>query len=250
MRITKYLVLVACLVGLCGMVGAQETGDRIALHFQIQPKAGMHQQFETALRAHTQWRKEQNDPWQWYVMQVVTGRDYGDYIIRSNDIGWADLDAYSFRDKGYNHFISTVGPFIESVNSSITATNEAVSHWPEDLMPRLVAVEVFSLKPGKAEQFWEAVAKAHQAFRGRMGAYSWDTVAVGQGAGGSEAVLVLPKMSWSEMKPRNQEMMGYFREAYGEQGAAELVGRFEDSVSGMESMVVAVRPDLSIIGQR
>lgn len=250
MRFTKNLLLVACLIGLFGILGAQEMGERVALHFQIEPKAGMHQQFETALRAHTRWRKEQNDPWQWYVMQVVAGRDYGDYIIRSDEIGWADLDAYSFRDKGYSHFISTVGPFIESINSSITATNQAVSHWPEDLMPRIVAVEVFSLKPGKAEQFWQTVAKAHQAFKGRMGAYAWETVAVGQGAGGSEAVLVLPMKSWSEMKPRNQEMMGYFREAYGEEGTRELMGKFDDCLSGMESMVVAVRRDLSLIRQQ
>ncbi|HSR69839.1 MAG TPA: hypothetical protein VLU25_18065 [Acidobacteriota bacterium] len=247
MKLFKCLTGVLVALTLCAGLAAQGMmGDQVAMHFQITPKAGMHQQFETALKAHANWRKEQGDPWQWYVMQVVTGADHGDYIIRSAEMAWADLDNYEFRDKGTAHFNTTVGPFIESVNSSITAANRAVSNWPEDLIPRLVMVEAFHLKPGKARQFWETVAKAHSAFEGRMGPYEWATTMIGQGAGGGSAVLVLPKQNWAEMKPRNMEMMGYLQEAYGEEGTMELMSQFDECITGVESMVVAVRPDLSI----
>jgi len=248
MRFKRCLVIFFSVFCFLSVAAAQEMGEKIAFHFQITPKAGMHHQLETALKAHAQWRREQKDPWQWYVMQVVTGRDYGDYIVRSDEMDWAAMDAYEFREKGNTHFMTTVGPFMESLNSSITATNHAVSNWPEGTMPKIIMVEAFELKPGKAEQFWKAVAKAHKAFNGRMGAYDWATTMVGEGAG-SHAYLVVPMQSWAEMKPRNMEMMGYLQEAYGQEGASQLMAHFQEAVSGSESLIVAFRPDLSIIQQ-
>ncbi|HSR52767.1 MAG TPA: hypothetical protein VLV83_18240 [Acidobacteriota bacterium] len=248
MKLVKGWIVGIVLVGFCGWMAAQGMGQKVAMHFQVTPKAGMHMQFETALKAHLQWRKEQNDPWQWYIMEIINGTDYGDYIIRTDERPWAEMDNYELRFKGRDHFLSTVGPFIADMQSSLTSTNEALSNWPDDLRPRLILVEVFSLNPGKAEVFWQLVAKASKAFDGRMGHNSWDTVVVGEGAGGGTAILVLPRENWAGLAPRQQEMVGYMTEAYGEEEVGKMMQQFSDCLAGMNSMVVAVRPDLSLMG--
>ena len=54
MKFTKYLVAFLVSGGFFAASTAQDMGGKVALHFEIKPKAGMHMQFETALKAHVQ----------------------------------------------------------------------------------------------------------------------------------------------------------------------------------------------------
>ena len=53
----------------------------------VQPE--MIAQFEEAVKQHMQWRKQNNDPWEWTWYQVVNG-GLGRYLVRSGNHRWVN----------------------------------------------------------------------------------------------------------------------------------------------------------------
>ena len=94
MHKTKTLatLLVALLLGLASQNAWAQQNNLARIYF-IEAKVGMAAGFETALKQHAEWRKEQGDPWSWFVWQVVNGENLGSFVIRSGDHAWGDFDA-------------------------------------------------------------------------------------------------------------------------------------------------------------
>jgi hypothetical protein len=93
----------------------------VAQTYFVSTTSGMGNQFEVAMATHMQWRKDNNDPWEWQAFQVVNGDGLTEYRFRSNGHAWADFDAYSaFQAEATEHFGNVVMPFVESITSRIT----------------------------------------------------------------------------------------------------------------------------------
>ena len=209
---------------------------------------GMIAQFEEAVKQHVQWRKQNNDPWEWTWYQVVNGDGLGGirYLVRSGNHRWADLDVrYAWEDRvgAGRHFASTVGPYIESEDSSIAQLDDALSRPLDDYSAiTLFAVTEFDVRlPG---QFREAITKIGEGLdRGNWErSYQWLMEAYGGGT--TDATLVIPAENWGGLAPPEKPLPVLLAEVYGEQEASDLMQQFATSIRSQTSYTLRVRPDL------
>ena len=211
----------------------------------VQPE--MIAQFEEAVKQHVQWRKQNNDPWEWTWYQVVNG-GRGRYLVRSGNHRWADLDVrYAWDDRvgaGPN-FLATVGPFFESEDSSISQLDGALSRPLDDYSAiTLFAVTEFDVRlPG---QFREAITKIGEGLdRGNWErSYQWLMEAYGGGT--TDATLVIPAENWGGLAPPEKPLPVLLAEVYGEQEASDLMQQLASSIRSQTSYTLRVRPDLSL----
>ena len=236
--------LFLCAVTLPATAQGQTENIAQAYVHTVQPE--MIAQFEEAVKQHGQWRKQNNDPWEWVWYQVVNGDGLGRYMVRSGNHRWGDLDARFAWDDSVGagrHFQATVGPYFESEDSSITQRDGALSRPLDDYSAiTLFAVTEFDVR--LMGQFREAITKIGEGLdRGNWGrAYMWEMVANG---GTTDAVLVIPAENWGELAPPAKPLPMVLAEVYGEHEANELLQQFERSIRSQNSYTHRVRRDLS-----
>jgi len=226
---------------------AQGQTENIAQTYVHTVRTEMIAQFEEAVKRHVQWRKQNNDPWEWVWYQVVNGDGLGRYMVRSGNHRWADLDLrYAWDDRvgAGRHFQATVGAYIESEDSSITQQDGALSRPLDDYSAiTLFAVTDFDVRlPG---QFRDAIARIGEGLdRGNWGRpYLWQ---MGANGGTTDAGLVVPVENWGELAPPAKTLPMVLAEVYGEQEARELLQQFTRSIRSQNSYALRVRRDLSL----
>ena len=238
--------LLLCVVALPAAAQGQTENIRQAYIHTV--PLGMIAQFEEAVKQHVQWRKQNNDPWEWTWYQVVNGDGLGGirYLVRSGNHRWADLDVrYAWEDRvgAGRHFASTVGPYIESEDSSIAQLDDALSRPLDDYSAiTLFAVTEFDVRlPG---QFREAITRIGEGLdRGNWErSYQWLMEAYGGGT--TDATLVIPAENWSGLAPPEKPLPVLLAEVYGEQEASDLMQQFATSIRSQTSYTLRVRPDL------
>ena len=237
--------LFLCAVALPAIAQGQTENIAQAYVHTVQPERIA--QFEEAVKRHVQWRKQNNDTWEWVWYQVVNGDGLGRYMVRSGNHRWADLDVrYAWDDRvgAAAHFLATVGPFVESEDSSISQLDEALSRPPDDLSAiTLFTVTEFDVR--LLGQFREAITKIDEGLdRGNWGrSYLWQMVANG---GTTDATLVVPAENWAALAPPAKSLPMVMAEVYGEQEANELMQQFASSIRSRNSYTLKVRRDLSL----
>lgn len=227
-------------LGLPAALGAQD----MARAYMIDGKPG----FETALEKHMEMRRSAGDPWEWTVLEVVNGEKMGWYVIRSGGHGWTDFDAYEEElDPSVGlHFRAEMSPVIERGHSTISRTDTAHSRYPDDWSEiEFVQVVSFDVKPGHGDELDEAISRYHAAIvdSDLDIRYAWDHNV--NGAGGARTLAIFRK-DWSDFRPRSPGMRRVMTERYGEEEAARIEEQWDGAIRGSESMVLRIRPDLSL----
>lgn len=239
-------ILTLAALTLCPSVAAQQ---RVARLYVVKPQPGHVTQFEQALAAHAEWRRQNKDPWSWSVAQVVAGDDLGLWYIRSGGHLWADLDAYDagFQQKALEHWATNVQPHVLSVAGMVTTADTTHVRWPADQSAiRFVSLVDFDLRPGQRDEFFAVVGKFHDALvQTNYPAYysfNWSEA----GGPGDMIRLALPYESWADMAPQETPMGAAFAQVYGEEEARALGERFNATLRRVQTTVLMVRPDLSV----
>ena len=134
---------------------------------------------------------------------MEVGEALGQYGIRSGGHSWADFDAYDagFGPEGLLHWNATVAPLVESVSSSITTTNQAISNPPPaGRATAFVNIVTFQLRPGRELRFTQAITSATEILveHDFGGYYVWTSAVAGGGPGPSMS-LVSFHTSWADM---------------------------------------------------
>jgi len=241
--------IIAAVAGAMFAFGGQEAvaqDGNIAVTYQAKVKSGMVAQFETAIAAHVQWRRDNNDPWTWNTYQVMTGNNINEFRFRSGSHQWADFDQYSaFLAEGAVHFNETVAPYLESITSNITEWDTTHVNMPED-QQSLYNVITFHIAPGQMGTAMEVVAKFHEAATKTSwsGQYGFETVA--NGGWGNKLRVVIPIGNWAGMAEPDPSMEMMMVQAFGQEEAMAIFEKMGTAITAEESEVVMHRPDLSV----
>lgn len=244
-----------CLVGVSfgltfALLAEGVPAQNLATTYVMKPNPGSSQALESALRAHSQWREQNGDPWTWHLWQVVNGENVGEFHARSVGHAWAEYDAYNSSDfavRANDHFNATVAPLLSSVASYITEAHPELSMMPDSETRRgLADVTVYYLKPGHEARFREGVARFREAAPGQgwTGTHVVATHLNG-GPGPARSIVVLCP-DWACLAGPGTTPPEVLRGAYGEEEADRLLEAFSASFTHTTSFVAAYRPDLSV----
>lgn len=226
--------------------------QNLAQLYRMSPKPGQAVALESAIRAHSEWRQENGDPWSWDLWQVTQGEGTGDFVARSDGHAWADFDAYEasgFGARAQAHFWSTVGPLLASDIGWIEATDTAHRRLPENTDGiRVVVLYTYHLKPDMTQEFDEAVAQIHDAIVDADYAIHYAFHYPEVGGTSPAATLALLYEDYTGMEPPETSMMEIMEEAYGEEEAQAINESFAGTYTHVTSWMVVRRPDLSVTG--
>ena len=244
-------LLVAFGLGLVSQPVSAQTGNLARLYF-VKVKSGHGVEFEASLKEHAQWRKQAGDPWTWYVSQVVNGENLGDFVIRSGGHTWEDFDSYSeFLLKGSLQFNKTVGPHIESISGSITATDTNNINWyPDNEDVNLISVITYHLKPGQGRAFREVAYKIGAAIREdkREAYFSHEWLV--NGSYGPAVSLILPYKNWAGMQGPEESFRDFLARVMGSEEVQKLFEKMSSTYHSRKSRIIQVRRDLSVFPDR
>ena len=241
------LIALLCLSFISQNVLAQD--KNLAEIYFIKVKTGQDAEFEAAIKAHAEWRKQAGDPWDWFVHQVVNGENLGEYVIRSGGHTWADFDSYEeFGAKASVEFFKTVGPHMEKSRNIITRVDTTNINWyPTPSEVNLISVITYHLKPGQAQVFTTAVNKFHTAIVENnykaYHAFEW----LVNGWTGPRVSLVLPYKNWAEMQGPPESFNDFMARVLGPEEVKQIGQDFAGTYNSIESFVLRIRRDLSVI---
>ena len=247
-KVLLSLVVSTAAVMLTGIIPAHAQDATYARTYAVTPKGGMVAQFEAALKAHVQWRTENNDPWTWGVSTVEVGEALGQFGIRSGGHSWADFDAYDagFGPRGLVHWNATVAPLVQSISSRITTANEAISNRPPaGRTTAFVNIVTFQLRAGRELQFLQGITSATKILKEHNFGeyYVWTSPVLGGGPGPSMS-LVSFHTSWADMAepgPPFAAIMGPGARPGGVMGGGGENGR---SIWGRSALKHTINPAL------
>jgi hypothetical protein len=243
------ITLIAAAIFSCGT--ALQAGEEEKIHkmFHVQIKPGHADAYYAALAEHCEWRREQGDPWTWWIYTITNGQDVGDCVIRSGPITWADMDSYEeFLDKGSTKYWEAVGEHVEDITSWIATKDTRFERWhPEMEKIQYVTVIEYKLKSGKGKAFGDAVKVYHDAITEHdyPTYYIFDWVV--NGGEGSSVTLAVFHENYADMAPPEERMPAFMARVLGEEGAAEAYENFTASVKTTSSKIVKYLPELSVL---
>lgn len=244
--------LAAICLSVIGAGAVQAADDpNIARMWVVTPKAGMDQQLEDAMKAHNQWRVDNNDPWPWSTYHQVTGSDLGDWLIRSCCHSWADMEAYGnsdFSTAAYEHWMANVEPYVAETAGHMSEAMPEISNWPEDAGPyEWVWAYTYKVKPGKANDFIAAA----KAIVDELKKAGWGEPFgfVRQLDGEIPRItLVIGEDSWSGFAGPEKSAREVVAEALGQAKADDMWDAYLEHVKSVYSTVYHRHEDMSFQG--
>lgn len=230
--------------------GAQPAQNTVVEVHRITPKAGMRAQLEAGRVKHMAWHKQQGDTWAWHVWEVTTGPETGSYIVGSPGHQWQDLDAWAAKMAKGDAADAAVNlaPYTASSTMSYWVMLADVSRPPAPGgQPVMATFTTYHLKPGKADQFREALRTIKGALeKGNFPRHSiWYVLANG-GPTGTYAVLT-PRASMAEMAPTEPSLRNVVEAALGRTATDAAFDSFNDAVESGTSELLSFRLDLSYL---
>jgi hypothetical protein len=186
---------------------AQQQPGHIGIGYTVRVKMGSGMQFETALKQHVAWLKQQNETWTWHVWQKAIGPNLNEYAILSSGHTLADLDAHAALDKAM------------------------VEHWEAN-------VAQFTTFNYVARKVNDAIKKANWPVH-----YLWEQPI--NGTEGPVMVRVALRSNWAGFQPPSEDFRTMLEGVYGREEANSLLHMAEKIIVSESSSAYVYRPDLS-----
>jgi hypothetical protein len=245
-----FLALLALAVAI--PAGAQTQSKNIARIYTIKVKPGEGQQWEAAFKKLEAWEHQQNLPGTLYVWSVISGENFGDYVLGTFGHDWADFDEMQARGEkvGVGKEVGeTVAPYTASVGISYYAFLSDMSSPITPGQPPMPMSEVtfFTLKPGGMQPVMNAIKQAGAA----MAKTHWkgngpgEWYALVDGGEGPQLVLSVGHENWAGFQAPSPSLTEMLAQAYGKAGAHALGHEFNSHVRSENSEIIRYRPDLS-----
>jgi hypothetical protein len=244
-------LLTLALVGVNQIANAE--GPSVARMVFFNTKLGGKARMEEAIKQQMDWRRRQNDDWQWLTWEYVSGEE-GRYAIATFGHAWQEYDQ------------PKVSPWVETLDNGTLGTLAALSATPPVIQyfdhvddvsalgadqgtPTLAEVAVFQLQFGKTAQFYEAVRQFHDAMRkaGSPERYEWFELL--SGGEGPQFMLFLPRRNWAAFDTPRGLLVEALGKSVGKRKSEKLIAQFNAAVKSLRRSAVRLRPDLSKLPQ-
>ena len=249
--ITGLLAGIICLSPISAI--AQDNPPPLSEIWMVTPKAGHLGDFQAALKAHTNVRKEHGDPQAWQVYSSIVGDDLNQYAIRHCCSSWADLDAYAKWNEAnpavLGHWMETVAPHVEKIQHYFDQIDWNNSRWAADEGPfRYFAVTEWGTKGGQEADFTAARKVMSQVAINQGWAttgknWIWTTTIGGK----DRNAIVIPHKNFAGMAPGEETFFEFLSKHMGSaEAAGDLLKKFSSATWGSELTVWEHLPGLSM----
>jgi hypothetical protein len=222
-------------------------GKTVGRVWRIIPQSGEVQEFETALKGHMSWHRQQADTWTWMAFEVLTGQNTGDYLVGTFDHEWKEWDARAdFDTRDHADVATRILPHVAAVENAFWLRVPEISRPADQPMP-LYEIRHYQVKIGKGDAFHEAVGKIHKAVVERNLPWHYSFLTLASGGRPGHWIVTLARASWDDMKLADPSVETLLRQAYGDAEAEKALAGFRDAVESMHTELVRYRPDLSYL---
>jgi len=249
MRKAVTLLVAVSLQGLAIAAMAQEQPGTIGEVIRIRPKPGMEKQFEAAGKEHIAWHRQKNDPWAWFVWQVMSGPRTGEYVAATFGHKWADFDtAPVSREEDDADAGTRVRPYTESVETQYVVFLPKHSRPPQGSTPsKFATVATIRLKHGMEDAYRNAVSKIPKAMEKTNWPGRYVFYALANGGEHPTFFLVLPREKWADFAAPDKPFEKMMEEAYGREDAEAILKTIDKATAKVTSEMIVYRPDMSYV---
>lgn len=235
-------------------ITAQQTGRVAEIHInRVNP--GMAARYEAGRKKHMAWHKSQNDPWSWYVWEVLTGEGTGSYVVGTFQHQWKDFDTRDkFNQADKADAQTNMGPYLAGDHMSYYLYRADLSSGPEVFPPaaKLLSVTHFMLHADGVNDFLDGAKKIREAMTKtnypQQGATHWYQLANGGEA--PHFVLVGERAGWANFELPEKPFDAMMEEAYGKEQGAAILATTRRAIRSVYTEAVQYRPDLSYLAGR
>ena len=257
MKNTSIKLILGLLAGLICLapvaVSAADAPPPLAEEYMVTPKNDQMGEFQAALKAHTELRKEKGDPRKWQIYTSIVGNELNVYTIRQCCFNWADLDSYAEWDAAnpevLGDWFENVEPHVGKIQHFFSEYDWSNSHWTGGGDPyQFYAVTEWKVKPGQEADF--SIAKKtmsqialNQGWANTDRNWMWTT----QIGGHPVNSMVVPHKNFADMAGGDVTFAEFLTKHLGSgEAASELLKKFSASTWGSEMTIWQHLPGLSM----
>lgn len=236
-------------IGSVPATAQDEPSGKLTRMWKIVPKSGMENQFEEALKAHIEWRIQNNDPWEWNAYRQIAGEDMNAIFYRSHGHTWAEVDEYAestFSEKADEHWNNTMSALVHHAVSYFDETNQEITNWPEDAEYHYFQVIDYHVKPGHTRQFESTASEIHKVLQDAKYPMPYSMHWSVTGPKLPNAFLVFPAEKLAGFDDPEKTVFEVVADTKGEQGAAELFESFGTNVLSQEGAIYKWDEEMSV----
>jgi hypothetical protein len=246
----RQLLLVAVAMSLVALAppAAAQDENVVGMMIHVKPKAGMKDKWEEGTKKHMAFHREKDDSWQWFVWEIVSGENAGDFVVGTFEHKWADFDNMPLdRAEDLANRKMNSGPYTESANIKYIADMPKHSVPPADGTPpgKLVSLVTVNAKPDKADAYMNAVRKISDAITKTGSDTKYYFSRAVTGGRQPSFIVFLPNKGWAGMAPSGTPFPKMLEEAYGNTEAEAIIRTLDESIYDYRTTLLAYREDLS-----
>ena len=243
---SKFLLvlLIACIFFNSAVLAAdEEKTDRIAVVWAMNVEKGQSDAFKKAIKGfHDLYsKKDGHFEWNWY--EVATGPDTGQYLARSGNHNWADMDENPWDEELNKYWNDNVAPLVEDADRYLTQSDDEVFHWTEGKTYKFFTLRNIQVKQGM--DFGKHIKKIHETLQ-KSGfendyALSWNV----SGGYGNAGTMVFPAESWADMAEPSPNFKETMLKSMNEKDFDELMKNYSASYKTTNTRLIRSLPELN-----
>jgi hypothetical protein len=243
-----FVVIVAAMVLGVSVLAQGAPGD-IGLVYSVKPKLSGIMQLDAAMQKHFAWHRANKDVFSWFVWQVISGENLGDFVVGTFGHHWKDFDDHAaFDEKDDADFFPNVLPFVEKADLGYWTYLADASYSGKRTAPAAMAqVTHYYLKPDGFVQFMEAIREMRAAMSKAGTPIELEWWRLISGGEGPQLVLVIDHDNWADMGGTGKSADQMLVDAVGATKAVSILTAIRESTRFTRSYMMKYRPDISYI---
>jgi hypothetical protein len=249
MRTARVLVVLTAGMLLAGAAPAQDKPGDVALVYSVKAKSNGWMQLDAATKKHFDWHRAQKDPFAWFVWQVASGEDIGDFVVGTFGHHWKEWDARAAFDAADDaDFVANVLPLVDKADLGYWSFLPDISRPGTGMTPAAMAqITHYLVKPDGYTAFVDALRQMRAAMEGMSYPMTFSWYRLISGGEGPQFVLAVDRASWADMEPPAKPLDAALAEKLGSQKAVSLLTTLRENTRYTRSYLLRYRADLSYV---